>query len=448
MTATITATLPSHSAGSVEEEAPTQGRTRSLVWGALLASLLPIGIEVGLPFQLSPADVLMPLLVPFALRGLRAPITKFLVGVVAWSVIVVLLWSLYDSSPAVPPLQTLVFFWKPWVALLVAYRLVREAPDLHRSAHRVLTLLAWAQVGLIGLITAGFLVTGDVTREGLTDSGLGVTGYTAGIWELPIGLYGFGQVNVTACLLAVGVPIIVAHAMARTGIFRRVFWLSFIPVSWWFVITSGSRTSFITSLIFVVLLFLNRRSAAKELSIGKVVLSIALITVAMTQADRLLEASPKYRETITSVTQGDSSSVASGRDELGELVIADVRRSPLFGSGYGDFHRFHSDDGSPWVDSSPHNTYLAPFLKGGIPVGIAYLVLLLRSLPFNRLSLVRGTEWLSLPYTLALTVGLFPFIDALTTPVLAGTILTTCGMLMACQQAARQSGDEGDVVID
>lgn len=409
-----------------------------LIHFALIASFLPIGIGVGLPFELSPADVLLPLCLPYALTTRPLPRVGVLLGWISlWSLLIVLGWGLFTDTSVLAQIGTWAFFYKSWIALILAYAVVRRSSDPRDSFNWIIKALGTVQVITMLMLLAGWGVTGHLVTGSLTDNGLNVTGFTAGIWEYPVRIYGFGQVNATANLMTLAGPIMAYLAAESKLPIVRLFWLAWIPISWWLILNSGSRGALITAGLFVAALPLAPGAKIGSISVPKLLLALVIGVGVISQAPMIVDTSPKYAKTLQEFNSGNASETASGRTQLNELTIDDVKRSPLVGTAFGDYQRFHSSQNSEWVNSSPHNTYAGPFLKGGIPVGVAYLILLLRILPWRRVRRVPGSGYLALPICIMLIVGVFPVGDALTTPVLAASILGLCGALLALAQRFR-----------
>lgn len=422
-------------------------------WVSLALSVLPLGFAAGLPFRLALADVFIPLMIPVVLVVRPLPrLAGLVAGLVIWSLIVVLGWALLEADSPAAPLGSLAFFWKSWFALLLAYVVIMRSPDRRKAVRRVLDFVVVGQVVLIAMAYAGWVVTGRLVTGGSTDLGADVTGFTAGTWPYPVQLYGYGQVNVTAAMLALGGPILAYKAAACSSILTRAFWVAWIPAGWWLILNSGSRGALITAGLFVAFLPLATSPAVGRISVVKLLVSVGLTLGVLTNAQLVLQASPKYARTLNEVRSGDTSGVASGRDEINALSLADIKRSPFFGTGYGDYQRFHTSADTRWSNSSPHNTFLGPFLKGGIPVGLGYLVLLGMGLPWRRPRTFPGMELLALPLVIPMLIGIFLVGDALTTPALAANILTLSGALLAARSIetdeAQESSEESPAASD
>ncbi len=412
-----------------------------VAWISLALALLPIGLNAGLPFRLSLADVFLPLMLPVVLMARPLPRQSRLLGIlVAWSVVVVLGWALLTATSETAPLGSMVFFWKSWIALLLAYLVIMRSRSPRAAVHRVLGLVAWSQIVLISLAYAGWLVTGRLIASATSDTGILVTGFSAGSWEYPIQLYGFGQVNVTAALLALAGPVLTYRATRARHLFAKVFWLPWIPASWWLILNSGSRGALVTAGVFVALLPLAHRKGLGRISVVNLAIALLIGVGVVANSQLILDASPKYARTLNEVGRGDAVAVSSGRDEINLLTLQDLERSPIFGTGFGDYYRFHTAADTRWVSSSPHNTYLGPFHKGGIPIGVGYLALMATCLPFRRVHTFQGTDYLILPLTVPILIGIFPVGDALTTPVLAANILTIAGAIIAARALEPDDG--------
>lgn len=417
-----------------EEPPPPRPFWVALAWVALVGSLLPLGFSIGLPFQVGPADVLLPAITPVVLFALPRPrIFRLYLFLTLTSLVAVLAWGVVDGSKAIDSIQSWLFFWKSWMAAFLAYGLIMRSRDRTRSVHRVLGFVTLGLMTMIIMTLAGWALTGTLVTGTQVGSGILVTGFSAGAWDLPIQLYGHGQVNVSASFLALGGPVFAYRATRAHSVFAKFFWILWIPVSWWLIINSGSRGALVTAGLFMALLFLASERGLAGISVGKLTLTIALSFLVLSQSQLILDASPKYSRTIAELQAGNTETVTSGRDEINALSVEDILRSPLVGTAFGDFGRFHTAADTPWVSSSPHNTFLGAVHKLGIPLGVGYLLLMARTMPLRRPTGFRGTEFFGPAMVVPLAVGTFTVGDALTTPILAASILTISGAVMAAR---------------
>ena len=77
-----------------------------------------------------------------------------------------------------------------------------------------------------------------------------------------------------------------------------------------------------------------------------------------------------------------------------------------------------------------------------MPIGLSYLLLLLRSVPLYVRSSLRGGSSLGRPFGLVRSYWPLPFMDALTTPVLGGFILLLFGVMSATGDREGQLGSD------
>lgn len=444
----MTTNAPAHPAATrpsteTEDEAPApRPLWTPIAWCILAGSLLPLGANAGLPFQVSPADVLLPLAIPLVVFALPRPKTFGLYMFLTLTTLAVILgWGIVTGDEGISEIQSWLFFWKSWIACFLAYGLIMSSRDPRRAVDRVLGLVSLGLIVLTAMAALGWFLEGQLVSGTQNNTGGGVTGFTAGSWAYPVKLYGYGQVNVTATLMALAAPVFAYRAMRTRAIFVRLLWLACIPVPVWLVINSGSRGAVVTVGLFFALLFLAARRSVSAISLPKLFVTLALSLLVISQAQAILDASPKYSRTITQLSEGETGAVTSGRDQINALSLDDIARSPIVGSAFGDFERFHTFADTPWVNSSPHNTYLGAVQKMGIPLGLGYFILMLRTLPRERPRGFPGTELLCLTFTIPVAIGAFPVGDALTTPVLAATILTVSGALMAILEIEKRDAE-------
>lgn len=417
--------------------------SRVLVVLIILVGVLPFGFNLGFPFEVSPADVVAILLFPYVAIGItQTPLFRWFALIVLASFVVIVAWALWSGTSAQGPLLSMAFFFKPWVFFFAAYKYVASSPSWQLSALFLLRIAAWAQVVLLGVIYLAWLDTGFLTVEARTELGLGTTSFTGGVWGRALELYGYGQVNVTAGLLSLSIPLFL-HRASQCRAFMKLFWCALVPAVWIVILQSGSRGAIVACVTFLVVALVSRGSSSGTMSyLQRLVVAIVLALIFATQGAAILALSPKYSKTVQAIREGQAADVASGRDRLAWLMLSDLKRSPVVGTGFGDFQRFHTAKDTMWVESSPHNTYLGAVHKMGVPIGLSYLLLLLRSVPLYVRSSLRGGSSLGRPLALSVAIGLLPFMDALTTPVLGGFILLLFGVMSATGDGERQLGSD------
>ena len=406
----------------------------------ILASLVPLGFDlvgltlgfgrVELPTQMSPADVCMPALALYLFHhGDRTPRLRFFGGLFFGAVLVVLITSLIYQAPILAPIQSLLYYFKPWIGFFAAYKLVVSAPNPVAFAQWLLGWVARAELFLVGLILSGFIYAGRLMETGSTASGTGVVGFTAGTWNLPIQIYGYGQVNSTGALLFMATPIFAYRASCTKGVVQAG-WLCLLPITWLMLVFSGSRGALLCLAVYgLAWIFVKSDTTSTLGPLRKLAAGAAVLMLFFGSGGSLLGASPKYEATLNVLASGSFTEATSGRDQLARIMLDDIYRSPVVGTAFGDFNRFHPSSSFLWRNSSPHNTYLGALHKGGFLVGLGFLALIIFSLPWSRQNVFPGAAALQTPLAVALAVGLYPVLDALTTPVLATTILVVAGVM-------------------
>ena len=416
--------------------------SRVVVVLIVLVGVLPFGFDLGFSFEVSPADVCAILLFPYVAIGItQTPLFRWFAFIVLASFIVIVLWALWSGTSAQPPLLSMAFFFKPWVFFFAAYKYVANSPSWQLSALLLLRIAAWAQVVLLAVIYLAWLDTGFLTIETRTDFGLGTTSFTGGIWDRPLALYGYGQVNTIAGLVALSIPLFL-HRVFQCRALMKLFWLALVPAAWNVILQSGSRGAIVACVTFLVVALVSRGSTSGTMSyLQRLVVAIVLAIIIASQGAAILALSPKYAKTVQAIRDGQAAEVSSGRDRLAWLMLSDLKQSPVVGTGFGDFRRFHTERDTMWIDSSPHNAYLGALHKMGIPIGFSYLFLLLRSFPLYVRSSLRGGSFLGRPLALSVAIGLLPFIDALTTPVLGGSMLLLFGIMSAVGDRERTQAE-------
>lgn len=417
----------------VEADSPTEVGTASRQRGLSLVialCVLPIGLDVGLPFQIGFADIGALILVPYLLSaGPRSSLFQLYVVLGFLSVCLVLTVSIRSGNPVLPPLQSLAYYVKPWLIFFAAARIVLASPSPYQLALRLFRVFAWAEVFLLALIIAGLGYEGSLVASGETVAGVSTVSFTAGTWDLPLKLYGYGQVNTIAALVFLATPLFLHRSSVSSGI-SRLAWLSAVPLSWSILALAGSRGALLAVAIFSLLSLLSRRAPRGGAAGLAQILAITVSIVCIASfSGALIELSPKYGTTLEYVRDGRFADATSGRADLNSIMMEDIRTSPLSGTAFYDFSRFHSA-GFQWLESSPHNQYLGALHKGGLIIGVGFLYLIVRATPWRRLAGgAQELEWLTTPLAVALAVALLPVMDPLTSPVLAALILSIYGVI-------------------
>ena len=413
--------------------------TSRLVRWCLVGSLFALALEAGFAFQLAPADLLV---VPLAFALFRSRYRDTADGLALYVAMVVIAlaiaygYALYSAGSWRGPVLSVGFFLKSWILYFAAYRHVATSVDPTAEAARLLRWASRAQVALLAVVMAGYWRIGTMTTESVNPMGVGVRAFSAGLWDEDVRIYGLGQVNTTAGILALATPIFLYRVSTTTNVVAKAAWVALIGVSWFAIVEAASRGGLATVGLFVVAALFVRGAQTGRVALIRNLMVVAVIALGVgTQTQRILDSSQKFQQTVNNVREGQISAVSSGRDFLLYLMVEDIRADPLTGTRFQGFALRHSDLGQHVAESSPHNTYVGPIFKGGLLVGVPYLLLLIRTVPARFWSRVPGGQWLTGPTSVAAGVGLFPVGDALTTPVLAATLLIYWGALNAADAA-------------
>lgn len=405
------------------------GRTTVLI--LLSVAALPVGISGPASLPIAPADIAAGLLIPYVLMpGNKPRESKLFLAGVFFSVVGILIFAL--GYPGLHPFITAAYFWKSWIIYIAAFQWVSQFQNRERATFTMIagvgaaiwvailmTLLAWQQ-------------SGTLTRYGVHESGGTVLGYSAGLWSNPVKLYGSGQVNNTGALFAVGLAVFITLTLGSRGLVRMMGATGMVGAML-VIAPSGSRGSLLAAFTIIAVAFLAKLLSGRNISVG-ILATLALIAgITASFLPEILAASPKYLKTLHVLASPMSNvDVTSGRSDLVEVMVGDVLKSPIIGTGFGDFARFHEFSGE-LEGASPHNTYIGPFHKGGILVGVLYMGLVIRALPLRRGTLPSTLFPLQWPLVFSLIGVLFLVTDVFTTSVVAATTLAILGALRACE---------------
>lgn len=420
---------------------PDADLRRLLVLILLCSAALPIEINAGTTFSLAPADFVAALLLPYVLLSRhKSPDGKLVLAGIYLSGIGILIFAL--SSPNLYPVLTAAFFWKSWIIYLAAYKWVVSAHDLHAQVMKLLKGVGVAIWIALTMTTMAWLQSGMLIRYSTRPDGTTVLGYTAGTWDQPIQLYGWGQVNNTGALFVVGLAIFVTLTIGGRGM-TRLLGASGTAMAMVVIAPSGSRGSLVAALLFIAAAFATRFFQGRNVSVGAIVALGLIVAVTAVMLPQVIAETPKYLATLDALTSPNSTrDVTHGRGDLVGLMIEDIRRSPILGTAFGDFARFRPNAPADLVSASPHNTYLGPFHKGGLLIGLVYSALVIRALPLRKGALPASLLPLKWPLVISLMLGLFLVTDVFTTSVVAAVTLTVLGATRGLEVAQKERSTE------
>lgn len=405
------------------------GRVTVLI--LLGVAALPVAIDGPVSFPLAPADAVAALLVPYVLSSRRKPPeSKIILAGLFLSAVGILIFAL-DSS-GLYSVATAAYFWKSWIFYVAAFQWVSQFRDKERVTLKLVTGVGAAIWVAVIVTLIAWQQSGALTRYGTHESGGVVLGYSAGFWDNPVKLYGFGQVNNTGALFAIGLAIFITLTLSGRGAVR-VIGVTGTVGAMLVIAPSGSRGSLLAALAIIGVAFMAKLLSGRKLSVGALAALALIVGATVSFLPEILAASPKYLRTLHVLASPMANAdVTSGRGDLAGIMVRDVLRSPIIGTGFGDFARFHPSS-SELQGAAPHNTYIGPFHKGGILVGVLYLGLMFRVLPLRRGSLPVSLFPLQWPLALSLVGVLFLVTDVFTTSVVAATTLVILGALRACE---------------
>lgn len=437
-----------HSAGlglhaignSTRQLTQDSGGRRLLVLLLICGAALPLNFESGAGFSLSPADFAAALLLPYVLASRhKSPDAALILTGIFLSVVGLLIFALV--SPGLYPVLTAAFFWKSWIFYLAAYKWVISSRDMQAQIMKLLKGVGLALWAALAMTVVAWQLTGSLVRYSTRPDGTVVLGYSAGTWERSIQLYGYGQVNNTGALFVVGMAIFLVLTLTGRG-GTRVMGVTGIVMSMAVIAPSGSRGSLVAALLLIVVAFASRFFQGRRVSAGTVLALGMLVAVTAIFVPQVIADTPKYLATLDALTSpSDQTDLTHGRGDLIGLMWEDFKRSPVVGTGFGDFARFRPNASEHLVNSSPHNTYIGPFHKGGVLVGVVYIALLIRALPLRRSWVPDFVQPLKWPLVAALALALFLVTDALTTSVLAAVTLTVLGVMRAVEVGSLEDQD-------
>jgi len=264
---------------------------------------------------------------------------------------------------------------------------------------------------IVGVLVSLFAWTTESRpRVEYFDADLGITVNTisrARILGLP--LFGRGQVNTFAVFLALcAAACLVLLAQRGTTRFAARYTLAAGLLAFTAVSTS-SRAGLLCILVCLLVFATHRLDSAVSLvaaSCGAVLL--VLLATAAPEVLSSVGVPARGLESISLSGILSPEEASNGRFEITSVMLGDVARSPIFGTGFQDLELFH-----PELNASPHNQYLGAFHKAGLIGGIIYFAM--------AMPLITGTVRSSRPGRIMVLPLLAASIslDLLTTPVTA-----------------------------
>lgn len=391
------------------------------------AALLPFAV-INSPVSVGLADVLAPLVAFYLFAVARGDgWLKLYVTLVLASVAAICVTALLMNEPATGPLFALGYYAKPWLYFFAAKHLVLRATDPSTAMIMLMRLVTAALAIVVVMIALGFLYAGRLTTTALHElDGASLLGFVPGTWQFPVKLYGNGQVNTTAGILFLATPVFLFQWSRSAGA-ARFLWAILLAMSWGMILFSGSRGAVLCLAIYLFVFIAFGASSTSVGSLSRKVLAAALVTAAVLGSSRLISASPKYQRTIEALEGQSALDITAGRGDLVRVMLSDIYRSPLLGTSFGDFERFHRTLATVWLDSSPHNSYLGAMHKGGLLIGLGFVMLMFHALTFRTRGLSPDRQMFGPPLAFALAIGLMPVLDVFTTALLASLTLVILG---------------------
>lgn len=385
-------------------------------WLVVLACI-PVGYRIG-GIEFSMMDVCIPPLCLWVLLSwdtivahlakatefLKRTVLVLLAALVAWAVVGIFAPHLSVFSTGL----TAGYFLRSNIFVLPAVVVIGLSPE--RNYRFFLTAIA----AIVAIFTIPMLRLGSsVRREFFSDVVDGIVVQMNGSF-LGLPLFGLGQVNTFAVLVAIGAcAAFLCGIDSRSSVLVRSISIAVAFASSVVCLQSGSRSGVLVLAAFGTLTLrrLAKRPSHFVLTIGffflgtLAVLSPSTLGLPSLTSERLQE-----RLSVSQLSNIDAFS--SGRSHIYARVMSDLFRSPIVGTGFGDFDLFHSTE---TLLDSPHNQWLGAFHKMGLLGGIPYVLLiwwLLKAIPSSS---IKDAVLAGLASTLVL--------DSLTVPVVAPSLL-------------------------
>ena len=368
--------------------------TRQKVLIGLLSFVLIVPINmIGGSHEGLAAPIAM-LVIPIALLSfVKAKSTEALLLLIACLLasISILLATLFAADASLRPLISLAFFFSP----VTLYFLAREYITTKIAFLIFLRYSLFFSIALVVSLFASIFIFGDgIVR---TD---GVMNGTFALLPLS-GAYGVHTL-VDHYFLVCLVVIYYAQSGAATRT-ERIASLSVVLFLAYLMILSLSREIILAIVVVGVV------SAFRSMSVLKASIVVATLSFCIYMSiGRIPSLDSAWRTKIfQTVHAADLNDLSSGRLELQSIAIAQLRRSPLAGTGfYGYALDYKANDANEDLSGwSTHIYYLTTAWKMGLVAAIPFFIFLFRvvkdSITFSRVTFPKSAK--------LYTVGLFAF---------------------------------------
>lgn len=349
------------------------------LWGLLVAAALCLRPEMGIVFFMTTFFITYSNILP-----VRGPLTpNNLLGLLFVILLIVQLyreqdlWFLHERSFQLLFILTVFMFVSSYIAeqsMVNTFEGIEGTRiKLHRMATRFafllffvnfirttrdLKLVLWTLVGII-LLTA----TSAVPGQG---------GYRL---TATLGIAAAGNSNWFAFFCVFGMAFLWSYRQVVRRQWLRLLFNAAVGGLAISVLLTGSRSGLLNLvLLFALMTLQGRFSLKKQIQIAMVMLLVgygALSFLTASHFERLGNI-PFIGDASSMTTKGAEST--AGRESFLREGVKMVIASPLIGIGIGNFTWYYEQQ-SGRVGSSPHNSYLAAAVEGGIPALLLYLML-------------------------------------------------------------------------
>jgi hypothetical protein len=277
-------------------------------------------------------------------------------------------------------IYSIVYFFKPYFAIFVAFRLIRNNADFETfirvAAH------------IIFFVTVQIVVSIILNSHGLVRNESDLNGE---IFGQP--LYGTFGVNSLAVyyLLLYFIVLFSKYVSVPSGAYYRAMRLITLVLLTYLILGSLSREAILG--YFALLLwyvYSDKVSYWQKAVLTCIIVGGFVFAFSLESTTEMLAS--KTTQIVEGIEEGDFDKITSGRLGLQSVAIEQLSHNIFFGNGFHGFQLYTQDIiGFETVEGlSPHNQLITTFWKMGALASIPYFLSLI--LLFKMLRLIKGTD--------------------------------------------------------
>ncbi len=384
-----------------------------------IALLLCIPIRIFVPAlgtEIAPADFVCLFAMAHTILMRKAVSTWLLLSIIFAALSVFVIQQFYQPDNLGRAILSLGFFFKPYWVLYLGEDYAKRGLEPSKLNHVLICLLTFT--ALAALCDAFFFrgyIAGLDNFERIP--GEWIFGSVFGPTFFGLKFHGSNGVNGIAVFFSFAFALLLALGFSlREKKSLRIIALTGAFACLILVAGSASRQAIFGALLALASYFclgkMSARRLAWTLAAGALATAVCGI-VLETFSTYFLEISAKLALMMNDILRGNWDGVTSGRLEIYGILLSDLRKSPVFGTGFSGYGLFGSDLGffnAEFSDTgyTPHNQYLGALWKMGLLAGIPYIIFLWKTIAAFPAYYSKSTQ--SRRIALAMGIVLIPFL--------------------------------------